>query len=199
MQAIDLPITELIERHKAGETFATLCKEFNIGTSTLYRNFCRAGYYQRRRGKWAQLSVTEHLPELLERYEAGESCTKLAKEFGASPTTLAKYLSGEGADIRSPGRETSRINGAGYTIVRHPTSTLGQQMVNAAGETPEHRIVMAEHLGRPLTPKETVHHKDGNKTNNTIQNLQLHQGLHGSGIHLVCGDCGSENVIPTDI
>jgi hypothetical protein len=37
----------------------------------------------------------------------------------------------------------------------------------------EHRLVMEEFLSRYLTPEEIVHHIDGNKSNNCIENLQL--------------------------
>lgn len=37
----------------------------------------------------------------------------------------------------------------------------------------EHRLVMEEHLGRYLTPKEIVHHIDFNKKNNRLDNLYL--------------------------
>ena len=54
-----------------------------------------------------------------------------------------------------------------YAIVRnHPNSTANDYVLF-------HRIVMENHLGRILTSNEIVHHKNENKKDNRIENLEL--------------------------
>lgn len=45
----------------------------------------------------------------------------------------------------------------------------------------EHRMVMEEHLGRKLYPHENIHHKNGDRLDNRLDNLELWSNSQPSG------------------
>jgi hypothetical protein len=57
----------------------------------------------------------------------------------------------------------------GYVLVRRPE----HQDADARGYVREHRLLMSEWIGRPLKHREVVHHRDGDRSRNTRDNLML--------------------------
>lgn len=84
------------------------------------------------------------------------------------------------------------ITKEGYVWIHlpsHPNAYNGRYV-------PAHILSMEKYLGRYLDPaNESVHHIDGDKSNNDISNLQLRTRYHGKGQVRACGDCGSINII----
>lgn len=79
-------------------------------------------------------------------------------------------------------------NSEGYIRVLRPAHPNADHK----GYVLEHRLVMAESLGRPLTTTEIVHHRNGQRHDNRLDNLVLlTRETHPTGHeHVTCPSCG---------
>ena len=76
----------------------------------------------------------------------------------------------EDSPLRYAPAGSGYITEQGYKIIRkidHPNAQKKK------GKLYEHVLVMSEHLGRPLRKGESVHHKNGIRNDNRIENLEL--------------------------
>ena len=69
------------------------------------------------------------------------------------------------------------INTQGYRTLYRPS----HPNADARGNILEHRLVMAEMLGRPLFPDENVHHINGVRDDNRPENLELWSSSQPAG------------------
>ncbi len=83
-----------------------------------------------------------------------------------------------------------------YCVIKnHPNSTKNGYVLH-------HRVVMENHIGRLLNANEVVHHINGNKKDNRLENLEVHDRREHTRSHsiqqgrkmvkLICPNCKCE-------
>ena len=137
-----------------------------------------------RRGRFIYLPVTcgrckqERLVEGAKtRGKSGERFTGLCNSCRLH--TLNSVM---GKNVDHPAWKGGIFNQSGYrvfqvSILSGRSREIAEQMSRKFGNgtqiVHEHRLVMALSLDRPLLRSEVVHHKNGNKLDNWIENLEL--------------------------
>ena len=119
--------------------------------------------------------VMEHEP-VRDTSRAGEcsadACEKAAHSRGYCSKhywRLRKYGTPELPTNNVKAEPTSWVSRYGYRILYLPE----HPMANSSGAIPEHRLVMSEAIGRDLRPEENVHHINGDRLDNRLENLEL--------------------------
>lgn len=77
----------------------------------------------------------------------------------------------------------------GYIMLTIKPDSYFISMADKRCNVLEHRLVMAKHLGRCLLKSEHVHHKNGIKTDNRIDNLQFISQADHNIYNELCHNC----------
>ena len=185
---------DVIEQWENGQSMVAIATQYHCSIEPIKRVLATATKLQRlirpRQGHFMDLARKD-APAMIADYVQGLSSHALSRKYGHRYGYVRMILRAAGIPLRDDRdrvgpaapqfRTGRRIVARGYVQVLVPKTHPWACMRNLKGYVLEHRWVMAQHLGRPLFPYETVHHRNGNHADNRIENLELWEGSHGNG------------------
>jgi hypothetical protein len=115
-------------------------------------------------------------------YQDGKTTEVIGKKYQMSGTNIARILKNNGAVITP-----YRIKNGGISISDNGYLRFNQTKSNGVNAGRRlHDLIAEMMIGRPLRHDEVVHHIDGDKLNNNLDNLEVmtraeHTTLHKKG------------------
>lgn len=194
---------ELAAAYQDGASLADLVQKFEVSKTTIRNVLAKHGVETNPPGR-PEFWTPEVLQYLRDSTAAGISQSEMAKHLGLSQTAVSRRMQHIGllpAAKRNRGKDHGSWKGGrsiteyGYVLVLPEKEDLRYATVNVSGYVLEHRLMVGKALGRKLLRSETVHHINGDKTDNRLENLQVRRGNHGNGAAFQCQSCGSHDII----
>jgi transposase-like protein len=194
---------KVVQLYQDGLNVLQVAQELGLGQGTAYRILQRNGITLRNPNFAETPEIIETIRQMCNQ---GIGIREIAKRFNVSTSPIQRIMQENGIESsfgigekHQSWKGGRRIDSKGYVLVWVDPQDPMAVMAIADNMVREHRLVMAREIGRPLKPYETVHHINGDRTDNRIENLQLRKGNHGNGQVYCCADCGSRNIIQCEI
>ena len=205
----DVPVQMILSLYESGQSAKEIGKAVGLSTASVCKRLREEGVEIRPTSSYRKVFKPINCRTCGVEFQPGSgaavycsqkcrmgtsTCQQCGKEFvnrDSGPDTKNLYCSNKCAGLADRGRGEGRyLNADGYVVLKNAVV----QEETGRNSVLEHRYVMAKHLGRDLMPWETVHHINGVRGDNRIENLELRHGLHGKGVCFTCLDCGSHNI-----
>jgi len=196
----------LLREYASGMSENAIAAKYNCGAPSVHEALRKHGAKMRPRGNWERTITEDEAKEIVAQYRQLGSQAAVAALRNMGQPRVSKALRMMGVSCgRMAGENHPSWKGGrgpapgGYIAIFLPVGDPMRCMGERSGRVMEHRLVMARSLGRPLLPHETVHHINGDRTDNRLSNLQLRFGKHGTGVAMVCAKCGSHEIKYTEL
>jgi hypothetical protein len=146
----------------------TACRELNCEQATQYAGYCMTHAERYREGPFRQDCQVDGCSNRCAIFYTG-LCRghQRQRKLGQELQPLKRIAP-------SHGRLKNEL---GYITIWAPDHPNARKN----GRVLEHVAVVSAHIGRALLPEETVHHKNGNRADNRIENLELWSSRHPAG------------------
>jgi len=192
----------VIEDYLSGMSWADMRVKYGAADYAMRECVRRAGIKLRDHGGQRRRITDQEEQEIVGLLKSGLKQVAVSAKFGCHQGIVSKIAIKHGV---SDGRKASGErhgswkggvvkNGEGYVLERIYPDDPNFGMAGRSGYVPQHRLVMARSLRRNISPYESVHHINGDRTDNRLENLQLRYGKHGKGVVLTCRCCGSHDI-----
>lgn len=183
-------IDEAIRLYEAGVSPTEIQHRLNIKEGSLYWWLKKQGVKRR-----VRVFPKHIIDEAKKLYESGAGPTEIERKLNFPKYSQQYWFKKMGLTMRTL-KESQRLRlergigiqvydkasnwhgghtktEQGYILVKLPPNDFFLQMANSNGYIFQHRLVMAKYLKRNLLPWEVIHHKNGIKEDNRLENLEL--------------------------